>query len=460
MAKIVIVDDDQASCRTLQLHLQSQGSKIFMAHSVADGLTCISDNHPDLLILDIRMPGESGLEGLPRFKEIMPDLDIIMITAFHDMESTIEAMQKGATDYIHKPIDIDELDAAIKKSLDNKKSKDDFTFIGTGPDNRLSMIGHSRAMKDIFKTIGQVAQSPAMVLITGESGTGKELVAQAIHRASHNGSAPFIAINCAAVVETLLESEMFGHEKGAFTGATSRQQGKFAQADGGTIFLDEIGDMSTMMQAKLLRILQEKEYTPVGGKNAIKTTARIIAATNADLKEKVKDGTFREDLFYRLQVVNIHIPPLRERKEDIPVLAQALLKRVNQDIGRQVTQVSRNAMQAFQKYPWPGNVRELENTLMKMVAITSTDTIHSDLLPDSIRQCVPSKITPSSPEETVEKLSLADVEKKHVERILHHTNWHKGETCEILGVSRPRLRRLIEHYGLKPEQPSQLSEED
>ncbi len=289
MSKILIVDDDVASCRTLQLHLQTQGYDVKVAHSVESGLAQADADTPELVILDIRMPGISGLEGLPEFKKRFPVTHVIMITAFHDMESTIEAMQKGADDYIHKPLDIDELEAAIEKLLAFRDGTEDLVPAEAPPkgSNPLTMVGRSRAMKEVFKTIGLVAKSPATVLITGESGTGKELVARAVHRSSENPEGPFVAINCAALVETLLESDMFGHEKGAFTGAVNRQEGKFALARGGTIFLDEVGELSPSMQAKLLRVLQYKEFTPLGAKMPQTTDARVITATNLDLSEQV-----------------------------------------------------------------------------------------------------------------------------------------------------------------------------
>ena len=453
MSKILIIDDDVASCRTLQFHLQSQKSEVEIAHSVTDGMNHALNNTPELIILDIRMPGKSGLEGLPEFKSAFPDTHIIMITAFHDMESTIEAMQKGADDYIHKPIDIDELDAAIEKIVTAPKTSDDLiiTEIGSTGSNPLTMVGRSRAMKEVFKTIGLVSKSPATVLITGDSGTGKELVARAIHRSSKQADGPFIAVNCAALVETLLESDMFGHEKGSFTGAVSRQEGKFSLARGGTIFLDEVGELSPAMQAKLLRVLQYKEFTPLGAKQIQSTDARVITATNLDISEQVQRGLFREDLYYRLQVINVHLPPLRERKEDMMDLIQTLLGRINKELHRNVSQISKEALEALSHYDWPGNVRELENILMKCVALSPGNTISLDLLPDVFHQQRESSEQPvhhhSKP---VEEWSLEEMEKSHVSRVLEATNWHKGQTCEVLGVSRPRLRRMIKQYHLIP----------
>ncbi len=451
MSTLLIIDDDKASCRMLQMHFRGQGHEVSIAHSVDEGLSFSTKPTPDVIILDIRMPGRSGLEGLPDIKQIFVNCRIIMITAFHDMNSTIQAMKEGADDYIHKPIDLTELDNAVSKALISHSDSDDDLQIHSQSfsDSSLNtMVGSSPAMRDIFKTIGRVAQSPASILITGESGTGKELVARAIHSSSGLASGPFIAINCAALVETLLESDMFGHEKGAFTGAVNKQTGKFALANNGTILLDEVGELSLSMQAKLLRVLQEKEFIPVGGKTTQTTNARIIAATNANFTEQVKNGHFREDLFYRLQVVNIHIPPLRERKEDIFDLVQSLLGRANKEMNRNVARVSGDVMQALCDYHWPGNIRELENILIKSVAMAPRDIITTDLLPDKILYNIPADESIKEEPETLSHLSLQEIEKLHIHRVLKAAKGHKGKTCEILGVSRPRLRRLIKQYQL------------
>lgn len=318
----------------------------------------------------------------------------------------------------------------------------------------MTMVGRSRAMKEVFKTIGLVAKSPATVLVTGESGTGKELVARAIHRAGSNPDGPFVVVNCAAMVETLLESDMFGHEKGAFTGALNRQVGKFALARGGTIFLDEVSEMSPGMQAKLLRVLQYKEFFPLGAKEAETTDARIIAATNENLVDKVAQGGFREDLYYRLQVVNIHLPPLRERKEDLMDLVQALLSRINRDMRRNVTHIGNDVMTAFQTYDWPGNIRELENALMKAVALSPGDTLALDLFDESIQKSGrtgdSTKVQSNGSNGSLELVSLEEKERQYVEFVLQAVEWHRGKACEILGISRPRLRRIISQHQLQP----------
>lgn len=444
--KILVIDDDTASCRTLELHFRSQGHEVELAHNVEDGMAAMRAGRPNVVVLDIRMPGRSGLEGLPDFKQAFPDVPIIMITAYHDMQSTIRAMQRGADDYIHKPIDIDELDAAVERALRRVKTgKEDMLLEHEGRSDPTTMVGRSRAMKEVFKTIGLVAPKPVTVLITGESGTGKELVARAIHRSGSHPDGPFIAVNCAALVETLLESDLFGHEKGAFTGAVTRQPGKFALAKDGTIFLDEVSELSPSIQAKLLRVLQEREYLPVGGSQIQATNVRVIAATNADLTDRVEQNKFREDLFYRLQVVTIYIPPLRERLEDLPDLVQALLVRINQDMHRKVTRVASDVMKAFYTYHWPGNVRELENVLLKSVAICPSGTITRDLLSPIMLGADNALVDENA---SAPLSSLQEVEKRQILRVLQATDWHRGRTCEILDISRPRLRRLMKQYEL------------
>lgn len=448
MSTFLIVDDDLASCRTLRLHFRAQGHEATIALNAAQGLAACGKIGPDVIILDVRMPGQSGLDALPEFKQSFPGAHVLIITAFHDMESTIQAMQRGADDYIQKPIDLDELDAAVAKALRYTRGEAQDALVvfpefpGSHPD---SMAGHSRIMKEVFKTIGLAASSRTTVLITGESGTGKELIARAIHRTGANPSGPFVAVNCAALVESLLESDMFGHEKGAFTGAVVRHTGKFALADHGTIFFDEVSQLSHAIQGKLLRVLQEKEFMPLGASETRTTDARVIAATNVDLANCVGDGSFREDLYYRLQVINIRLPPLRDRKEDIPDLVQVLLARINREMRRHVWRIDRQVLRCFEAYDWPGNVRELENTLMKAVALCRANVITCDLLPEPICSVLAPLREKGKPRT---QWTLREVEKVHILRVLESTGWHRGRSCEILGISRPRLRRLIGQYGL------------
>ena len=450
MSTLLIVDDDVAICRTLQLHYNSQSHRVITAHTVNEGLLSAASNDIDLIMLDLQMPDKSGLEGIPDFREVVPEVPIIMITAYHDMESTIAAMRGGADDYIHKPVDINELDQAVGRALIRANELEtNFSIPADKPgkikNKCFSMAGHGPAMREIYKTIGLIADKPVNVLIMGESGTGKELVARAIHESSDLKDQPYVAVNCAALVETLLESDLFGHEKGAFTGAVGKQMGKFATAENGTLFLDEVGELSPAIQAKLLRVLQEKEYMPVGSSKTFQTNARVIAATNNNLQEKVKLGLFREDLYYRLQVVNIDIPPLRERMDDLMDLIQTLLGRINRELHNSVSCLSMEVIDAFHRYHWPGNIRELENVLTKAVALSPADIITLDQIPPFIAQQSREELEGMLPVNT----SLDDMEKNHVLRVLNSTNWHKGESCKILGISRPRLRRIIKQHKLK-----------
>jgi DNA-binding NtrC family response regulator len=457
MARILIIDDEEASCRTLKLHFTERGFDVETALSGLEGLEKLGAQAADVVISDIRMPDLDGLSLLEKVGERHPGLPVIMITAFQDLDSTVAAMHGGAVDYVPKPIDLEELETAVDRAMALQAEDggdglvlDSGAAVGT-------IIGRSRAMKKVFKSIGMVSQSRVTVLILGESGTGKELVARAVHQASPDAAQPFVAVNCAALVETLLESEMFGHERGAFTGAVSARMGKVELAGEGTLFLDEVSELSPRMQGKLLRLLEEREYTPVGGSTGKISRARFITATNVDLAERVRSGEFREDLYYRLNVVNIQIPPLRERREDIPLLVEHLLKKINREIHRGIRRVPSHVMDALAAYAWPGNVRELENVLMKTVVLAQGDVLNIADLPDEIV----SEGTANGPAGyaaeslaagSASEASLKDVERDHIKRVLASTGWHKGQACEILGISRPRLERRIQEYELSPDE--------
>ncbi len=450
MLRMLIVDDEQASARTLKLHF-SERFDVDTAGSADEGLEKLKQAGYDVMISDIRMPGRDGLSLLADVREHRPETPVIMITAFHDFESTVAAMHGGAVDYVHKPIDIEELESAVEKAL-ALHGDGQSNALTIGEDEvRTSLVGHSKAIKEVFKSIGMVSQNRVTALILGESGTGKELVARAIHNTSHECNQPFVAINCAALVETLLESEMFGHEKGAFTGAVGSRKGKVELAGEGTLFLDEVAELSPRMQGKLLRLLEEREFHSVGGNATKVSEARFITATNADLAARVESGEFREDLFYRLNVVNIVLPPLRERTEDIPVLVEHLLKRINKDIHKGIRRVPGSVMAALTRYDWPGNVRELENVLMKAVVMAQGDALNIAHLPDEIvgGGDIPAPLAGGEREDQAASgKTLKDLEKNHIERVLTETGWHKGRACEILGISRPRLERRIKEFEL------------
>jgi len=392
---------------------------------------------------------------LEDLREENENVKVIMITAHHDMESTINAMKGGAFDYIHKPIHIDELDMAIKKALKTQEMEKKIDGLLMEPSRSFKVgdiIGSGREMREIFKTIGVVSQSRTTVLIQGESGTGKELIAKVIH---HNTSPnePYIAVNCSAIVETLLESELFGHEKGSFTGAVNRKLGKFELARYGTVFLDEISEMSLNLQAKLLRVLQEMEFERVGGKDRVKVNARIIAATNKDLKAMVKEGKFRDDLFYRLNIVAIFIPPLRERQDDIPTLVDYLLAKINRDLHKKVMGVSQEMMDLFMQYSWPGNIRELENLLVRAVVVAKGQILGKsdfpDLMENYARETPSTKAYAEDLPRTEKTMTLDQMEEVYIKKILaENSHKNKGEICEILGISRPTLERKLEKYGI------------
>ena len=452
VSRILITDDDEAICQSLELHYRDKGFEVAVAHNPDEALPHVLAGEVDVVISDVRMPGRDGFSMLREIREKRPEVPVVIMTAFHDLDTTVKAMQGGAADYVPKPIDIEEMDHALDKVLTAEKGGDDALVLDGEGLASAPIVGQSRVMKEVFKQIALVAQSPVTVLLQGESGTGKELVARAIHQASARHDRPFMAVNCAALVETLLESEMFGHERGAFTGAVSANKGKIELVGDGTLFLDEIAELSPSMQGKLLRVLEAREYSPVGGSKIKTSAARFITATNENLADMVIGGQFREDLFYRLNVVTITLPPLRERREDIPMLVEHLLKRINRDMRCGIRQVSAEAMRCLQAYDWPGNVRELDNALMKAAVMERDDVLTTAHLAEEI-SCVCDGRAEKGGDEPHDApwMSLKDLERKHIERVLAETDWHKGRTCEILGISRPRLDRRIKEFGLAPE---------
>ncbi|HBJ75808.1 MAG TPA: Fis family transcriptional regulator, partial [Syntrophaceae bacterium] len=384
MASILVIDDDESIVETLDLYLTEEGYTVRTALTGTDGLNKYVQEAADVVILDIRLPDVDGFAVLEDLKEENENVKVIMITAFHDMETTINAMKGGAFDYIHKPVNVDELDLAIKKALKSLEMEKKIDGLLMEPSRNFrvgDIIGTGNEMREIFKTIGTVSQSRATVLIQGESGTGKELIAKVIHN-NTSPDEPFIAVNCSAIVETLLESELFGHEKGSFTGAVARKLGKFELARFGTVFLDEISEMSVNLQAKLLRVLQEMEFERVGGKDTVKVHARIMAATNKDLRGMVKEGKFRDDLYYRLNIVAINLPPLRSRRQDIAPLIDYLLSKINLDLHKKIVGVSGEVMEKFMNYVWPGNIRELENLLVRACVVAKGQVLGVNDFPD------------------------------------------------------------------------------
>lgn len=453
MSKILVIDDDRSICETLDLYLTEEGYEVVTASTGTEGLNKFVETSPDVVILDIRLPDVDGFTVLEDLREDDENVKVIMITAHHDMDSTINAMKGGAFDYIHKPVNVDELDMAIRKAVKSLEMEKKIDGLLMEPSRHFKVgdiIGGGKEMRDIFKMIGTVSQSRTTVLIQGESGTGKELIAKVIH---HNTSPdePYIAVNCSAIVETLLESELFGHEKGSFTGAISRKLGKFELARYGSVFLDEISEMSVNLQAKLLRVLQEMEFERVGGKDRIRVHARIIAATNKDLKTLVREGKFRDDLFYRLNIVAITIPPLRARTDDIPVLVDYLLAKINIDLHKRIVGVSDEMMGIFLNYRWPGNVRELENLLVRAAVVAKGQILIRGDFPELMEESEPraaQRDVPVGKGGDGPLPTLDNIEEQYIRKVIRESGKNKGEICEILGISRPTFERKLEKYGI------------
>jgi two-component system response regulator AtoC len=450
LKKVLVVDDDPSLARTLELYFKGKGYSVEVANSGLGGLQLWQTTEPDMVLMDVQLPDLDGPEVLAKAKEEKLNGDAIMITAFHDTDATLKAIRLGAVDYLYKPIDLDALDLLLEKILVQRKRQERLTRLchviseSYKPDQ---LIGRSAAMLGVIKAIAQVAQSQTNVLIAGETGTGKELVARTIHHTSCPEE-PFIAINCAAIVGTLLESELFGHEKGAFTGAVQRKIGKLEYAGHGTVFLDEIGELPLEFQAKLLRVLQEREIQRVGGVQTVPFLARVVAATNRDLNEMVQHKTFREDLYFRLKVFTIQIPPLRERKEDIIPLTECFLNRLNQEMHKHVLRIPNAHLAEFQEYDWPGNIRELQNVLHRGLVMSTRDTLELD------ENWKIDKHAAHKREELQENVadslvSLEELERNHINKVLRFTRWNLGETCAILGISRPTLRKKIHDYQLE-----------
>ncbi len=441
--RILIIDDDRALCRSLQIHLEREGHGVTCAYTGEEGLTQARNSEFALLFVDLNLPDASGLDILKELGEQEGCPLMVMITGVQDARSTISAIRLGAFDYIRKPLDLDAVMVTLEKAAKHLATvtPQRTESIAAATDRPHEMVGASPALIEVLKQVALVSETRVPVLINGESGTGKELVARALHETS-TPDLPFIAVNCSAVVATLLESELFGHVKGAFTGADADRAGKLEAAGGGTLFLDEIGDMSYDLQAKLLRVLQEKEFERVGSTRPIKFRARVVAATHRDLRGMVEKEGFREDLYYRLAVSTIHVPALRERRSDIPLLVEHMLARIAQELHKNVSDVSEAAINRCLAYDWPGNVRELSNVLTRAVLLARGPAITEELIARSMGESAPDA-PPAGPLK-----SLREVEEDCVFRTLLSTGWNITKTAEILDISRVTLRKKIEDYGL------------
>ncbi|MDD5608468.1 MAG: sigma-54 dependent transcriptional regulator [Ignavibacterium sp.] len=451
--KILVIDDDESIRKTLTNYLKKLNFNVYSASNGSEGIEIAQKEIPDLVVTDIKMPKADGFEVLKKIKEIDTHTHVIMITAFDDMSSTVKAMQQGAYDYIEKPLEIDKLKITINRALENKKMSEQLaSFISVETEEYQSentLIGKAPVMKDVYKKIGQTTTSRVTVLIEGESGTGKELVARAIHYSGITKDKPFVPVNCTALTESLLESELFGHVKGAFTGSIRDKKGKFELAGEGTIFLDEISEISPNLQVQLLRVLQQKEFERVGGETFIPMKARIIAATNKDLNQLVREGKFREDLYFRLKVVSINLPPLRERLEDVPFLVSHFLAKINNELHKNVSKVPEDVMDMLKNHYWVGNVRELENTLMQAVVLSSDDILNKENI--LLRKPEPGEIK----KDEAQFITLAESEKNHIKKVLDAVQWDKNKAHKILGISLPTLYSKIENYKLSPFENSQ-----
>ena len=469
MATVLIVDDEPNIIEVLKMSILEDGMEVLTAVRGLDALNVLREREIDVVISDIRMPGLSGVELLREAEKIAPNTAFIMITAFSTPETAIEALQHGACDYITKPFRMDDLRSALRRALEKKQLSNppaapaDFVNLEAQQGQKLFkalhgslVVGKSPKMMEVYRTIGAVAMGDSTVLITGESGTGKELAARAIHGASKRKGRPFISINCGAFPESLLESELFGYMKGAFTGATANKKGLFEATDGGSIFLDEIGEMTPAMQVKLLRVLQERCLRPLGGTSEIPVDVRVIAATNRDLQEGIKTGAFREDLYYRIAVITIHMPALRERAEDIGMLADFFLNNYVEKSGKRITGISPEAMRRLESYNWPGNIRQLENVLERAVALEAESEIHSDRLPEFI--CSPEK-TDGLSEEKLFSLPpdeafdldgfLQRVEHSLIEQALRQSDGNQTLAAQRLNITKGSLRHRLQTLGIR-----------
>ena len=457
--RILVVDDETGLREALAEKLRHVGYQVEAADSAESALAQISSLEPHLVLTDLRMPGMSGLDLTRRIREDRPDTDVVVMTGHEDMNSAVGAMKAGAVDYLVKPVKMDALASLVERVLKeqalNRKTPslrdEDDPRPAPGPD---AIVGGDPRMIEVYKLIGILARNRATVLIRGETGTGKERVARAIHEYSNHSDEPFIAVNCTALSESLLESELFGHVKGAFTGATSGRRGYFELAGSGTIFLDEIGDTSPEFQAKLLRVLQERTYYPVGGESLRTTDARVIAATHQPLEALVDEGSFREDLYFRLRVVEMNIPPLRERMSDLPLLIEALLARIRVETGQDVDRVDPAALAMMEAYDWPGNVRELENALTRAALVARGRTLAADHLRLGVdRPSVDEddRTAPPAVHQRVDPddLALAKVIAEHVQFVVRRTEGNKSEAARVLGISRSRLQRYVDRFDLE-----------
>jgi DNA-binding NtrC family response regulator len=444
LLRILIVDDETIVRDSLGAWFRQDGHKVDVAEGGKDALRLVTTNRYEIAFLDIKMPGMDGLELQARLSQADPELTVVLMTAYASVETAVKAMKNGAYDYIVKPFDPDDLSMLVKRAAEHRSLRAENIRLKKSIESAAApppLLGSSPAMRQVAELVATVAAADSTVLVTGESGTGKEVVARAIHAASPRRYNPMVVVNCGALPEGILESELFGHEAGAFTGARARHKGKFESAEGGTVFLDEIGEVSPKVQVELLRVLEEKKVTRLGGSAPLGVDFRTITATNRDLQAAVKDGSFREDLFWRLNVVHIHIPPLRERPEDVPVLAEQFLARFAQSMSRRPMRLAVDALDALAAYPWPGNVRELQNAIERAVVVGHGDTVTAADLPLRVTQAQAAGGPGPG--------SLAEAERAHVQSVLESSAWNITKAARVLDVDRVTLYNKIKKYDLK-----------
>ncbi|HOE69433.1 MAG TPA: sigma-54 dependent transcriptional regulator [Candidatus Omnitrophota bacterium] len=447
---ILLVEDDSNSRKGLTQFLQALDYDVITAANGREGFDLFKEENPDLVIADIRMPEMDGVTLLEKIREEKPSAKVILLTAYGSVEDAVKAMKKGAFYYLTKPVNLEELELLVKKTFSSRQLEEENRElkreIFSERYHEGTLIAESPKMKELLRTADKIAASSASVLIEGESGTGKELIARRIHEMSPRSQNPFVAVHCAALTETLLSSELFGHEKGAFTGAVERRQGRFERAHQGSLFLDEIGEISKDTQVKLLRVLQEGEFERVGGVKTIKVDVRLIAATNKTLIDEVKKQSFREDLYYRINVIYLKMPPLRERKEDIPPLVNTFMRQYGIQNGKKLRGIAPDALEALLRYDWPGNVRELKNIVERMIVLSAGEELTLDQVPDDIRG--PRPVAASFVSGNSAVTTLTEAEKELIRNALRETNGNKSKAAEKLGISRRTLYRKIEEYQI------------
>jgi DNA-binding NtrC family response regulator len=452
--RIIVIDDEVNAASALETLLREDGYEVSRAHDARSGLALLEKTDADIVLTDLRMPGMDGLELLARVKEIRPEVMVLVMTAYGTVKTAVKAMKLGAEDYLGKPIDVEELEVVVEKALERKRLLEETRVLRDRVEKKYrfdNMVGDSPEIRAAIKAVQQVAPTSASVLLLGESGTGKELFAQAIHQHSPRRHRPFIKVACAALPETLLESELFGHEKGSFTGAMYTRAGRFEAADGGTLFLDEIGDISPTVQVKLLRFLEEREFERVGGNRTFKVDVRIVTATHRNLAQKVAEGTFREDLYYRLNVVEIRVPALRERSGDIPVLADHFLRKFASANGKDVKGFDDDVLALLLRHPWPGNVRELENAMERAVVMSTEPVLRPESFP-ALRRA--SAAQPGPGAESPQGLSnvsipgsrLEDIEREAILRTLEAVDGSTGRAADMLGISPRKIQYKLKEY--------------